>query len=75
MTSRALTDAGNYLEAMQLLLRATHTYLMYMQSCGVGVEDQNPKDLIVNNDFWQKECKGEKGKQMYLDLQMSWSAL
>lgn len=71
MTSRALADARKYLEAMQLVLRPPH---IYAELC-VGFEDQDPKDLIVNNDFWQKEGKGERDKLMHLDLQMSWSAL
>lgn len=75
MTSRALADAGNYIEAMQLVLGTTLTYLMYMQSCMLGFEDQNPRDLVGFNDFWQKGGKGERGKLMYLDLQVSWNTL
>lgn len=53
MTSRALAFAGNYLEAMQLVLKG-HLYISNIcaEWCG-GFVDQNPKDLIVN-DFWQK---------------------
>lgn len=51
MTSRALAFAGNYLEAMQLVLKdPSYISNICAEWCG-GFVDQNPKDLIVNNDF------------------------